>query len=247
MLPGECRRDRVLTPEEETIYFAAARSSVMERHTDPTLLADVDTILIDCGLRPEECFRLQSRNIVGDVIQIFDGKTVNARRCIPITPQLRSIIYIRLEQARDNRWLFPARTKSGHIEKSTLRKPHATALKEATRLLREQTGSETVQFENFDLYTLRHTCLTRWAPHMDPWTLMRLAGHSDMATTKRYIHPEQESTRLAMQRARDAVDRRAEEALERARQCIQDARDRDKNQDTDLGGFWEADLNRRVK
>ena len=44
---------------------------------------------------------------------------------------------------------------------------------------------------------LRHTCLTRWAPHMDPWTLMRLAGHRDMATTMRCIHPADETTRRA--------------------------------------------------
>lgn len=40
--------------------------------------------------------------------------------------------------------------------------------------------------EPFPLYTLRHTCLTRWAPHMDPWTLAYLAGHRDMSITKRY-------------------------------------------------------------
>lgn len=56
MLPGEYRRDRVLSPAEEAIYFTAARSSKMEKHKDPTLLADVDTILIDCGPRPEEMF-----------------------------------------------------------------------------------------------------------------------------------------------------------------------------------------------
>src|SRR5207249_2121458 len=58
MLPGEHRRDRVLSPAEETIYWSALRSSKMQKHTDPALLGDVDTILIDCALRPEECFRL---------------------------------------------------------------------------------------------------------------------------------------------------------------------------------------------
>jgi integrase len=105
-------------------------------------------------------------------------------------------------------------------EHTSLRKQHATALKEATRLIREQTGNKGASFEKFDLYTLRHTCLTRWAPHMDPWTLMRLAGHRDMATTMRYIHPEDEPTRQAMQRARDSVDRRAKEAVERARRAM---------------------------
>jgi integrase len=60
---------------------------------------------------------------------------------------------------------------------------------EATRVLREQAGSEDAKFEGFELYTLRHTCLTRLAPHMDPWTLAYLAGHRDMNITKRYVHP----------------------------------------------------------
>jgi len=227
MLPGERRRDRVLSPVEETLYFAAARSNTMQKHTDPALLADVDTILIDCALRPEECFRLRPANVVDDEIEIQYGKTENARRRIPMTNRVKAIIEMRLERSCGSKWIFPAPTESGHIEKSSLRKQHATAMKEATRMLRERSGNETMQFENFDLYSLRHTCLTRWAPHMDPWTLMRLAGHADMATTKRYIHPEVEATRGAMTRARADVDRRALEAIERARKATQGTQGRD--------------------
>jgi integrase len=72
--------------------------------------------------------------------------------------------------------VFPAPTKSGHIEKSSLKKPHAKAYTIA-------------KVTNFPLYTFRHTCLTRWAAHMDPYTLGYLVGHSDFSTTKRYIHP----------------------------------------------------------
>ncbi len=98
--------------------------------------------------------------------------------------------------------LFPAPTKSGHIEPSSLKKQHANAIEEATRVLRERDEDESVVFHAFELYTLRHTCLTRWAPHMDPWTLAHLAGHRDMSITKRYIHPEEETIRKAMDRAR---------------------------------------------
>ncbi len=49
MLSGENHRERVLTPAEEAVYLA---------HATP-LLHDVATILLDCGLRPEECFRLE--------------------------------------------------------------------------------------------------------------------------------------------------------------------------------------------
>ena len=39
---------------------------------------------------------------------------------------------------------------------------------------------------------------------MDPWTLAKLAGHRDMAITKRYIHPEEQTIRAAMEKARNA-------------------------------------------
>lgn len=246
MLPGEHRRDRVLSPAEEQLYFTAARSPKMQKHVDPALLADVDTILIDCALRPEECFRLRPAQLADDAIDIRYGKTDNARRRIPMTPRVKAIIDMRLEKSRGSRWIFPAPTKSGHIEKSSLRKQHATALLEATVLFREQTGNTCLNFENFDLYSLRHTCLTRWAPHMDPWTLMRLAGHRDMATTMRYIHPEDETTRQAMQRARDSVDHRAKEAVERARRAVEEAQGRDDSRDTAEDTLGECDSQGRV-
>ena len=142
---------------------------------------------------------------------------------------------------------FQRQLESGHIEKSSLRKQHTSAVKEATRLLQEQSGSKTLRFENFDLYSLRHTCLTRWAPHMDPWTLMRLAGHRDMATTMRYIHPEDDTTRQAMQRARDAVDRRrVNEAVGRARLALEKSQGRDKIRDSENEVADSRDSLRRI-
>jgi len=84
---------------------------------------------------------------------------------------------------------FPADTRSGHIEASTLKKQHAAALK----------NSGVVPFV---LYTFRHTCITRWAKHMDPFTLHILAGHTDMNTTKRYVHPSDADILEAMEKVR---------------------------------------------
>ena len=88
------------------------------------------------------------------------------------------------------------------MESSTLKKQHVKAIQEATKILRKQTGRDDVSFQGFDLYTLRHTCLMRWAPHMDPWTLAYLAGHRDMNITKRYVHSQEQTIRAAMDRAR---------------------------------------------
>jgi len=202
MVPGENHRERVLTIEEEALYFAGARSEAMNQHMDPSLLSDVASILLDCALRPEECFRLRPEQVRDGMIEIQYGKTDNARRRIPITPRVQAILDIRLSRAMGGSWVFPAPTKNGHMEPSTLKKQHAKAIEEAAAILRKQTGQDDDAFQGFELYTLRHTCLTRWAPHMDPWSLAYLAGHRDMNITKRYVHPQQQTIRAAMERAR---------------------------------------------
>lgn len=191
MIAGESHRERVLSGQEEAVYLAAASSDVMNRHSDPALLADVAVILIDCGLRPEECFRLRPGNVAGEVLEIHFGKTDNARRRIPLTARVAAVLKRR---NKGGEWLFPAETISGHIEPSSLKKQHANAVKEAARA--------SAGFLGFEFYALRHTCLTRWAPHMDPWTLAYLAGHRDMSITKRYVHPQEGPIREAMEKVR---------------------------------------------
>ena len=82
MLPGEKRRERVLTSEEETVVLRGCKQHwrwIIEDYqralkgiratqrgagtpsnpTDPYLLRDIATILIECALRPEEVHRLR--------------------------------------------------------------------------------------------------------------------------------------------------------------------------------------------
>lgn len=84
MLAGENQGERVLSEEEEQRFLAAATElgdeleaayrralegirATLRGETpirpDAYLLRDVTTILIDCGLRPEECYRLKWENI----------------------------------------------------------------------------------------------------------------------------------------------------------------------------------------
>src|SRR5947209_5158648 len=115
-VPGENHRERVLTAEEETLYFAGAKAEAMNQHVDPSLLLDVATILLDCGLRPEECFRLRTENVRDGKTEIPYGKTDNARRRIPMTPRVQAILDMRLSKATRSQWVFPAPTRSGHME-----------------------------------------------------------------------------------------------------------------------------------
>ena len=103
---------------------------------------------------------------------------------IPASQRVQGVLEMRKGTSTTD-WIFPAPTRSGHIEGSTLKKQHANAL-------------EICGVEPFVLYTLRHTCITRWAKYMDPFTLHVLAGHTDMNTTERYVHPNEEHIREAM-------------------------------------------------
>jgi integrase len=197
MLPGENHRDRVLSEKDQTDYLEAAvsighgierdytraltgiraklRGEAPIAPADPFLLRDAAALLMDCGLRPDECFRLRWEDVRDDAVHVLFGKTASARRIIPLTPRMAAFLDMRRAVAQSE-WVFPASTRSGHIEKSSLKKQHAKAC-------------ELAKIEPFVLYTFRHTCLTRWAAYMDPYTLAYLAGHSDFSTTRRYGSP----------------------------------------------------------
>ncbi len=212
LLPGERRRERVLSRAEEATYLDEARNvgeGILEAYRraldgiramdrgqnpikpdDPYLLRDVATVLLDCGLRPEECYRLRWEQVRTGALHILFGKTANARRSIPLSKRTEAVLEMR-RLATASEWVFPAATKSGHIEQSTLRKQHEKACSAAV-------------INYFLFYTFRHTCLTKWSQHMDPYTLAYFAGHSDFGTTRRYVHPNMESGRAAIERAHGA-------------------------------------------
>ncbi len=53
----------------------------------------------------------------------------------------------------------------------------------------------------FALYSLRHTFLTRLGGSgCDAWTLARIAGHSSIAISARYVHPSEDKVLEAISR-----------------------------------------------
>jgi integrase len=183
MLPGERHRERVVLPAEEAKYLAAA----------PEPLASIAAVLVDTGLRPEECFRLQLDSVTWSnarygTLLVTHGKTAAARRVLPMTPRVRNILKARWESAAKpaEGWIWPAPTRSGHVEASSLKKQHMKALR---------LGG----VRPFVLYSLRHTFLTRLGESgCDAWTLARIAGHSSIAMSTRYVHPSGDAVLAAM-------------------------------------------------
>jgi integrase len=166
MLPGERHREHVVKPDEEARYLAAA----------PEPLGSVAAVLTDTGMRPDECYRLRWESVTwtngrNGTILVTHGKTAAARRVLPLTVRAKNILQARWEAAGSpaEGWVWSAPTRSGHFEKSTLKKQH----KKALRLSRVRP---------FVLYSLRHTFLTRLGESgCDAWTLARIAGHSSVA------------------------------------------------------------------
>ena len=185
MLAGERHRERVVTPEEEACYLAVG----------PEPLASIATVLVDSGLRPEECFRLRWENVWFDngrygTLFIPCGKTQAARRVVPMTPRVRSVLECHrgMQGQPEDGWVWPAQTRSGHVEASSLKKQHAKALRVSG-------------VRPFVLYSLRHTFLTRLGESgCDTWTLARIAGHSSIAISSRYVHPSEEAVLAAVER-----------------------------------------------
>ena len=194
-LPGERRRERVISPEEESRYLAAA--------CEP--LASIASVLADTGMRPEECFRLGWEDLTwvngrNGALLVTRGKTSAARRVIPMTPRVRSVLESRWEVAGQPQegWVWPAPTRSGHVEPSSLRKQHANAFKV---IAKEAAKRNERPVRPFVLYSLRHTFLTRLGQSgCDVWTLARIAGHSSIGISARYVHPSEDAVLDAISR-----------------------------------------------
>jgi integrase len=109
MLPGERHREHVVKPDEEARYLAAAREP----------LASVATILIDTGLRPDECYRLRWEAVTwtngkNGTFLVTHGKTTAARRVLPLTLRARKVLQARWETAGSpaEGWVWSALTSS---------------------------------------------------------------------------------------------------------------------------------------
>lgn len=194
-LPGERHRERVITPDEEARYLAAA----------PESLASIATVLADTGMRPEECFRLRWESVTwlngrNGALLVTHGKTAAARRVIPMTPRVRAVLESRRNETGrpEEGWIWPAQTRSGHVEPSSLRKQHANAFK---AIGEEAAKRNERPVRPFVLYSLRHTFLTRLGQSgCDVWTLARIAGHSSINISARYVHPSEDAVLDAISR-----------------------------------------------
>jgi integrase len=115
-----------------------------------------------------------------------------------MTPRVREMLETRWEAAGRpaDGWIWAAPTRSGHVESSSLKKQHQG---HSRKLAEEAAVNDEKSIRPFVLYSLRHTFLTRLAESgCDPWTFARIAGHSNVSMSSRYVHPSEDVVLSAM-------------------------------------------------
>ena len=128
-------------------------------------------------------------------LQVRDGKTKNAHRTVPLAIRVGRLLAKKRKTAKPG-WVFPGDSPDKPLLGTSLAHMHA-------KVCRPGTGKERRLLfpKEFVLHSLRHTCLTRLGEAgADAFTIMKLAGHSSVTISQRYVHPTGETMELAFDR-----------------------------------------------
>lgn len=193
-LPGEKERDFVVSGELENAYLAAADYP----------LRQAAILILDLGLRPDECVRLKKTDVTEAAVTIHTGKSKNAARVLPQTARTKAAFTLLAAMHEKSAWMFKGHRKDSHLTVWALSHMH-------TRLRQANDWPAT-----FVLYSLRHTFGTRLAESgASPFDVKDLMGHSDIRVSQKYVHPTAQHVEMAMRR-KELLDRlmRGEESVE---------------------------------
>jgi len=186
LLRGEHQRDFVLSHRLEPEYLNAA----------PQPLRDVAVLILETGVRPGEAVNLKWPDVYLQpavhaelgYVAIRKGKTKNAKRNLSLTARAAEMLKARKDAAK-SAWVFPGDSPDAAILGTSIDHQHddvRTALKLP---------------EDFVIHSLRHTMLTRIGEAgADAFTIMRIAGHSSVTVSQRYVHPTPEGMERAFDR-----------------------------------------------
>jgi integrase len=198
LLTGERVRDFVLSRKQETLYLAAC----------PQPLNDIAVLMLETGLRIGETLQMEWGDITlipvngarFGFLKVREGKSKNARRIIPLTDRAAAMLRERLaNQASD--YVFGNRDGKPYLGTS-MNHLHRNAVAPKVDGKRNELFPA-----DFVLHTLRHTMLTRLGESgVDAFTIMRIAGHSSIVVSQRYIHPTPEAVERAFERLQQSGD-----------------------------------------
>jgi integrase len=153
-------------------------------------------------MRPEEVCRLRWEHVHLEpvngarfgYVHNSSGKTKYAKRNLSLTGRVQSLLSMRHEEAGRpaTGWVFPSNDDPAkHVPYSTIDSQHDRAMSKLNSP--DLDGSTAENRITFRLYDLRHTFLTRLGEvNTDPFTIQRIAGHSSITMSQRYVHPTPE-------------------------------------------------------
>jgi integrase len=114
------------------------------------------------------------------------GKSKKARRAVSMTERAAATLNAR---PRLCEWIFPGDSLDKPMLVTSIDHQHAE-VRDALELSKD-----------FVVHSLRHTMLTRLGESgTDAFTIMRIAGHSSITISARYVHPSFESMERAIER-----------------------------------------------
>lgn len=187
LLAGEKQREFVLAHgQAEDRYLAAC----------PDPLRDVALLMLDTGMRPGEALALRWSDIHLDpprgskfgYLAIRNGKSRYAKRNLSLTGRVTAMLQSR-QASSESPLLFPGAQGEKSTTISSLDHQHED-VRQALALPAE-----------FVVYSLRHTMLTRLGEAgAGAFTIQRIAGHSSVTVSQRYVHPSPESQERAFER-----------------------------------------------
>ena len=198
LLPGERTRDFVLSHATEAEYLDAC----------PHPLKDVATLLLETGLRVGEALALKWPDVHIEplngarfgYLHIRDGKSKYARRNLSLTGRVRDLLNSRRMKAKCA-WVFTNEGGDRPLSIFTLEDQHSKV-----RKVLKRSGE-------FVIHSLRHTMLTRLGESgADAFEIMRIAGHSTVTISQRYMHPSPEALERAFKRL-ESLNRKAASRL----------------------------------
>ncbi len=186
LLRGERNREFVLRHSLEPKYLERA----------PQPLRDVAVLILETGVRPGEAVSLQWSDVHLQAaihaqfgyIRIRGGKSKNANRNLSLTARAVEMLRKRKAEVK-SALVFPGDSPEAPILGTSLDHQH-DGVRGAMGLPKD-----------FVIHSLRHTMLTRLGEAgADAFTIMRIAGHSSVTVSQRYVHPTPEGLERAFER-----------------------------------------------
>lgn len=194
--PKEKKRRSEMSVEQYLKIYGAAKELDMDSDYFPDYLE----VIISTGLRRSELIAINVQDVKTDGLtgsvkiwpwtnphtgEWFVPKNEHSRRVVPLTPRAAAILKQRLDRIKtDDPWakVFPPAPKEKAKGKHRIIMSNPT---KAFLKARRKVGLD----DTYVLHSTRHSALS-WLimAGVDPYALMKIAGHANLQTQARYIH-----------------------------------------------------------